>query len=214
MKTLQATEALGILRRYAPSESAAIFAVGVSGNETGGWGRVFGLTGNWGMIQLGSKTGPFLEVRDCDANGREYRAKLRVYPDREAGAKDLVDVLFSAKGRKQTVLPAASSGDFCVAVKAMAASNYFETRQVTDYLTNVLRWGKKAAGPRPEIDGMGPVLQHGDVGEQVDRWHQLMGVPAGSIDRGQVKKYQDLHGIVADGKVGPQTWAHALMAAV
>ncbi len=88
-------------------------------------------TFNWGAVQW---TGPGAGVEDVDwfygldthADGRPYRAKIRIYPDDSAGARDFVLNATKYRGRDKTVLPYLDRGDPYDYAQRSRASGYFE----------------------------------------------------------------------------------------
>lgn len=82
------------------------------------------------------------------------------------------------------------------------------------------QWLLYAKGQTPAVDivpGTFPMIRKGDRGEYVRHWQMFLnlnGYACGSADgifgaktEAAVKKWQKDHGLVADGIIGPKTWA-------
>lgn len=90
-----------------------------------------GNTHNWGAVQF---TGPGAGVEDVDwfygldthADGKPYRAKIRIYPDDSAGARSFVQNATKFLGRDKSVLPFLDAGDPYDYARRSRASGYFE----------------------------------------------------------------------------------------
>ena len=111
---------------------AALQAVQSVGRAEAGYGNAWPGTNNWGAIQRGRPDAagncPAGTVAhgDTHANGAGYLACFATYPSPLAGAQALIRAVFKIRGRDQTVLPAALSGDQIAFDTALHDSAYYE----------------------------------------------------------------------------------------
>jgi peptidoglycan hydrolase-like protein with peptidoglycan-binding domain len=216
-----------------PTPLEAIFAQAVALHETGygqAWKGDGAGSNNWGAVQ-GTGNAGFFVHGDTHADGSKYTTKFKKYLSAQDGADDLIVQVYG-KGRPG-VLDAATRGAFSDAVTAMRKGGYFEA-SLTSY-TNAINTALKAiaeklgdklpplAGPAPiGSPSSGPpspsipssVLRYGSVGPVVERWQRIVHVTPdgdfGPITERATLVWQRAHNLVADGIVGPKTWAMAL----
>ena len=87
-------------------------------------------TNNWGAVQWTGANGvenrDFFYGLDTHANGKPYRAKIRLYPTPADGALSFVQNATKVRGRDRTVLPFLDAGDPYDYAQRARTSGYFE----------------------------------------------------------------------------------------
>ncbi len=208
--------------------------------ETGfgrGWSGAGKGSNNMGAIQSGRvPCDPALSFQytdttpQADGTSRPYSICFRKYPSALEGLKDLVQVMVKNRPAVEAALKRKSE----LAVSAaMWITGYYEgfgpdedDRILNHYLA-LLRNARKIAlglgempptGARlivpPEAVLSKPTLRRGDRGLVVAEWQRIIEVVAdgqfGTHTEAATKLWQAARGLVADGVVGPQSWAKAL----
>lgn len=187
---------------------------------------------NLGAIQAGSNwTGATFQYTDtspnADGTSTPYVTKFRAYSSLMDAAIDLVQVVYVILNR-ESVREAASRGDTYAVSAAMYRTGYYEGFGPTDaarianhhkqLLAACVRQARALDEPMP--DGSEPpreTLSLGDTGPDVMELQRLLfNVPVdglfGPTTHAAVEQYQRDHGLLADGVVGPITWAALLEA--
>lgn len=168
-----------------------------------------------------------------DGSSTTYSICFRKYATAEDGAQDLARVVYKSRPR---VLQAATRGDLWGVSAELYASRYYEgfgstsQERIANHhkalLAAVGRQAKALTEPMP--DGSlppPPTLRRGSSGELVRDLQRLLNSALPVLDEGthpdtliadgrfgpateaRVRKYQEEHGLSADGIVGPKTWS-------
>jgi hypothetical protein len=196
---------------------------------------------NLGAIQAGSGwTGPTFEYVDThprdDGTSEPYRIAFRRYPTLVAGAEDLTRVVYQARNREHTVLPAATMGDTYAFSAALHATGYYEghgstvAARIANHHAAVIdacaRQARELREPMPDGSGPpSPVLRLGDRGRDVVMIQNALNSHLGPAHRtpilrpdgvfgpltySTVRDFQAARGLRVDGIIGPETWSALL----
>jgi len=187
---------------------------------------------NQGAIQKGAGwTGATFEYVDTHPipgtnQSQTYRTEFRKYPTPVDGWEDLVRIMYK---NRPTVHAAAISSDWYGVSREMYRTHYYEGFGPDDasriaHHDVMMRRGINRAlvalnqtpvivPPKPVID-IPPTIQFGSVGLAVVLAQRELQLVAdgifGAVTRGRTQQYQSLHGLAADGKIGPATWTALL----
>lgn len=202
-----------------------------------GWKPPGNGSNNYGAIQAGSSwSGATFQYTDTspqpDGSNKSYVTKFRKYPTPIDGAIDLVKVVYQNRGRDKLALVPAGKGDTLGFSRGLHASGYYEGfgKTVDDRIANHHKAvanaiyemadalheslpADLASKPRPR-----PTLKLGARGESVAELQRLLNLRLmaeqlkldgdfGAKTLARVKLFQGTAGLVADGVVGPATWA-------
>lgn len=223
----QCVQAVGML------ESAYGTAWKGAGVGSNNWGAIqyrtpsqLGLTAPYppispdGMGFLYTDTSP-----QSDGTSRPYSVYFRRYTTPTKGARDLVRVVYSVAGRKESVLARASAGDTWGVSEGLYRTRYYEgfgktpADRIANHhkaLSRCISAICRALG-EPLPDGSlppPPTLRRGISGEHVREWQRILGTVVvdgefGPTTEAATKEWQAEHGLKADGIVGPRTWTAA-----
>lgn len=223
-------EGFASLFSHEPSLPEAQIAHGVAvlENDCGrAWKSIIAKqSNNWGCVQRGTPVAlgirePYPEITpdgkgflavdthpNEDGTSTKYHVYFRRYATRADGAQDFVRVVYQARGRGSSVLPAALRGDVRGASVALQSSGYYEGSGPT-VATRVARHFKALRGAilhncaalneAPPAGLMDPVVV--PVGD-------MPTIRRGSLERDAIRTWQRYHvGLAADGIFGAHTEA-------
>lgn len=192
---------------------------------------------NWGAITAGTEWhGATFEHKDSrpDAQGNNvwYTTKFRSYPSLEAGAEDLIRVVYQQRPK---VLAAATAGDSLAFSQALYDSKYYlgfgstPEERIAHHHAAVLNACRLMALEIGELmpDGSTPTplplaaLHQGVTGPRVEAWQRVLNAAGfvctvdgvfGPKTRTLTMLLQKKLGVAMDGVVGPATQAAAAAA--
>ena len=194
--------------------------------ETGygkGWKGAGAASRNWGAVQAGSSwKGPTFGARDtspqADGSNVSYQGRFRVYATDVDGASDMIRIVV----RNQETLSALLGGSVLGVSAAMYKARYYEgygktpADRVRNHARAVMRGVIKIAAENSETlpDGSKPptsILRFNVPHVDEELWRKLLGISECDDVVGATKRWQAKHGLKADGVVGPNSWAEALL---
>ena len=194
--------------------------------ETGygrGWKGAGATSHNWGAVQAGSSwKGPTFGARDTspqeDGSNVSYQGRFRVYATDVDGASDMIRIVV----RNQETLSALLGGSVLGVSAAMHKARYYEgygktpADRIRNHARAVMRGVIKIAAELGETlpDGATPpvsILRFKAPGAEESPWRKLIGAKDSDDIAALTKQWQVARGLTADGVVGPNTWAEALL---
>ena len=180
--------------------------------------NLFGIKGKYnGQGEL------FWTTEYYNGKAQRVRAYFRKYPSWQESIADHSG-LFNRLARYANLRGCTDYVQACVNVKA---DGYATSPSYTSTLVNTINkyklyeWDNEVLGNAPASDTSViiayPTLRIGSKGSEVMAWQEFLnsnGYPCGIVDgifgkntERAVKQWQTSHGLVADGIIGPKTWA-------
>lgn len=178
--------------------------------------NLFGIKGSYK-----GQYGEFWTTEYYNGVATRVKAKFRKYPDWLSSIHDHSALFTSSKRYKNLI----GCKDYILACKNVQADGYATSPSYANTLIKTINtyklylWDSEVTGintKKKEPVSL-PVLKKGSRGQHVKAWQTYLsinGYNPGSIDgifgqltESAVKTYQSNHGLVADGVVGPKTWA-------
>ena len=205
-----------------PGEIKALAGVACLETSYGdGWKGAGKGSFNMGAIQGTGPAGSFVYTDthpNAGGTNTPYQIAFRRYRSVVEGWADLVNVVYVNRGRAR-VREAAKAGDWYGVSKALHETGYYEgygrteAERVANHhraLSRAIAAADGAALPAIGVPTLPPTIRHGSTGEAVKLLQrELAEVATGVFDEdldAHVRYYQDYHGLIADGIVGPTTW--------